>query len=166
MEYFDLINKRYSCREYTDEKIKKEELNKILEASNLAPTAVNFQPQKILVIENPETLEKLKEGTKYTFNSKTILCVIHDTNVSWHRYRDQRDFGSFDSAIVTTYIVLAATNLNIGSCIVCSMDDKKVREILNISDNYVIDSLITLGYPKNESKINSRKNLDEIVEYR
>jgi len=166
MDYESVIEKRYSCREYNDEKIKKEELMKILEAGNLAPTAVNFQPQKIIVIENKELLEKLALATKYTFGSKTIICVSHDKRISWHRYKDQRDFGTFDSAIVTTQMVLEATNLGIGSCIVCSMNEEMVKELLNLDENYIVDSLITLGYPKNEGKHNKRKDLKEIVEFR
>ncbi len=166
MEFFDVISKRYSCREYLDDKIKKEELDKILEAGNLAPTAVNYQPIKIIVIESNECLSKLKEATKYTFNSKTILCVAHDKRESWHRYKDQRDFGTVDSAIVTTHMVLEATNLGIGSCIVCSMNEDMVKEILGLDENFIVDSLITLGYPKDKGHHNSRKNIDEIVEYR
>ena len=166
MEYFDVISKRYSCREYQNKKITKDELNKILEAGNLAPTAVNFQPQSIIVIENEELLKKLSLATKYTFNSKTIICVAHDVNVSWHRYRDKRDFGTFDSAIVTTHMVLEATNLGIGSCIVCSMDENMVKNILNLGENYIVDALIPLGYPKDEGHHNTRKKLEEIVEYR
>ena len=121
---------------------------------------------KIIVIESESVLEELSHATKYTFNAKTILCVAHNVNESWHRYKDKRDFGTFDSAIVTTQIVLAATNLGIGTCIVCSMDEDKVREILGLSSEYIIDSLIPMGYPKNEGCHNKRKNLDEIVEYR
>lgn len=166
MDYFEVINKRYSCREFKDIKIDRDSLNKILEAGNLAPTAVNFQPFKIIVIENENLLEELSHATKYTFGAKTILCVTHNVNESWHRYKDQRDFGTFDSAIVTTQMVLAATSLGIGTCIVCSMDEEKVKSILGLGSEYIVDSLIPMGYPKNIGKHNKRKNLDEIVEYR
>ena len=63
-------------------------------------------------------------------------------------------------------MVLAATDLGIGSCIVCSMDEEKVKEILKLGENYIIDSLITLGYPKVEGHHNSRKELKDIVDYR
>ena len=165
MDFNEVINKRYSCREYLDKKISEDELNQLLMAANLAPTAVNFQPFKVLVIENEEILNKLKDGTKYTFNAKTILCVIYNENESWHRYYDKKDFGSFDSAIVTTHIALEATNLGLGTCIVCSMKEEVIKEILNIGSEYVVDSLITVGYPKNEGFHNKRKDINEIVEY-
>ncbi|MBR6071940.1 MAG: nitroreductase family protein [Acholeplasmatales bacterium] len=166
MEYFEVINKRYSCREFKEERITREELNKILEAGNLAPTAVNFQPFKIFVIESDEILNLLSSATKYTFGAKTILCVAHNIKESWHRYKDQRDFGTFDSAIVTTQMVLAATSLGIGTCIVCSMDEEKVKNILGLGNEYIVDSLIPMGYPKNNGVHNKRKKLEEIVEYR
>ena len=165
MDFNEVINKRYSCREYLDKKISEDELNQLLMAANLAPTAVNFQPFKVLVIENEDILNKLKEGTKYTFNAKTILCVIHNVNESWHRYYDKKDFGTFDSAIVTTHIVLEATNLGLATCIVCSMKEEVIKEILNIGDEYIVDSLITVGYPAESGSHNKRKDLNEIVEY-
>lgn len=165
MDFSKVIEERYSCREYLDKKISEEELNKLLMAANLAPTAVNFQPFKVLVIENPEIITKLKEATKYTFNAKTILCVIHNQNESWHRYYDKKDFGTFDSAIVTTHIVLEATNIGLGTCIVCSMKEEEVKRILNLGDEYIVDSFITVGYPKEIKNHNKRKELNEIVEY-
>ena len=166
MEYFDVINKRYSCREFLDKKITKEELNKVLESAVIAPTAVNYQPQKIIVIEDEKILNELSFATKYTFKAKTIICVSHDVRESWHRYKDQRDFGTFDSAICVTHMALAATDLGLGTCIVCSMDEAKVKEILKLDENYIVDALLPIGYPKNEGKHAKRKNIDEIVEYR
>ena len=59
MDYFDVINKRFSCRGFLPKKITKEELNKVLNAGILAPTAVNFQPERIIVVENEEILLKM-----------------------------------------------------------------------------------------------------------
>ena len=60
--YFEVINERFSCREFTLERIKTDEVEAILEAARLAPTACNFQPQRIFVVENSTLLEKLKES--------------------------------------------------------------------------------------------------------
>ena len=166
MEYFDVINKRYSCREFLDKKISRDELNKVLEAGVIAPTAVNYQPERIIVIDDSELLSRLATATKYTFGAKTILCIVHDTNESWHRYRDNRDFGTFDSAICVTHMALAATDLGLGTCIVCSMDEAKVKEILNLDERFIVDALLPIGYPKNPGKHAKRKNIDEIVDYR
>lgn len=164
--YFEVINERFSCRSFKAEKIKTEEINKLLEAARLAPTACNFQPQRIYVIENDTLLEKLNEATRFLFNAKTVLCICHDKNVSWHRRSDNKDHGIVDATIAATQIVLAATAMGLGSCFVCSFKDDIVRKILDIKDNYEILCLLPLGYPKEINAHNERMDLDEIVFYR
>ena len=65
MDLLELLKKRYSVRKFEDKKVEKEKLDLILEAARVAPTACNFQPQRILVLDNEESLEKLKKCTPY-----------------------------------------------------------------------------------------------------
>ena len=162
MDLFDVMEKRFSCRKFKDKKITEEELNKVLEAGRLSPTACNYQPQRIMVVENPLVLEKLKEATKYTFNAKTILVIAHDSSVSWHR-KDNVDHGIVDASIVATHMVLAATSLNLGTCFVCSMNPVLIKEILGLSDSYIVDILLPIGYKDEEKAHNTRKELSELV---
>lgn len=67
MNFIDLAKERYSVRNFDTKKIEQEKLDLILKAGQLAPTAVNYQPQKILVIESNEALEKLKNLHNLSF---------------------------------------------------------------------------------------------------
>ena len=51
MNFYELAKSRYSVRNFSNKKISREEINKLLELSHLAPTGCNLQPQRILVIE-------------------------------------------------------------------------------------------------------------------
>lgn len=62
MEFLELAKKRYSCRNFLNKEVEKEKIDNILEAARLAPTAVNFQPQRILVLKDKNTIEKTKRG--------------------------------------------------------------------------------------------------------
>ena len=64
MEFIELVKKRYSARKYKPKKVEREKLLKILEAARVAPTANNSQPQRLLVLEKEESLEKLKKHLK------------------------------------------------------------------------------------------------------
>lgn len=166
MDYNDVINERFSCRSFLPKKITKEELNQILNTGILAPTAVNFQPERIIVVENEELLEKMKEATRFTFDAKTIIVVCYDKSVSWHRRSDGKDHGDIDSAIVATNMMLEATNLKLGSCFVCSFKDAILRNILEIPDNYGITCMLPIGYPKEIKPHGERKGLEDIVSYK
>ena len=52
MDFLQLAADRYSVRSFSPKAIPREELEKILRAGQLAPTAVNYQPQKIYVLQS------------------------------------------------------------------------------------------------------------------
>ena len=56
MSFLDLAKKRYSCRKLSAQPVEEEKLQKILEAGNLAPTAVNKQPFHIWVLKSEEAM--------------------------------------------------------------------------------------------------------------
>ena len=91
MDFFELAKKRYSCRSFCDKKVEKEKLEKILEAGRVAPTACNFQPVRILVLQDKRQLEKLSECTPYGWNAPVIMIVCYDQTISWKRKYDGKD---------------------------------------------------------------------------
>ena len=58
MAFSDLVKQRYSVRKYDSRPIEAEKLAAILESGRLAPTGVNYQPQRILVVQG-EDMEKM-----------------------------------------------------------------------------------------------------------
>ena len=58
-EFFDLINKRQSCRKYLDKPVEKEKLIKCIEAARVAPSACNSQPWHFVVVNNKELSSKV-----------------------------------------------------------------------------------------------------------
>ena len=85
-----------------------------MEAARVAPTACNFQPQRILVLDNKESLEKLKKCTPYHFHAPLALVVCYDKTTSWKR-KDGDDMGEVDAAIVTTQMMLETENIGLGT---------------------------------------------------
>ena len=169
MEFLELANKRYSCRNFLNKEVEKEKIDNILEAARLAPTAVNFQPQRILVLKDKNTIEKLKEATPYTFDAPLIFAVCYDKEVSWKRKYDGNDEGIVDASIITTHMMLEATDLDVGTTWVGYFNPEKVREVLDIPQNYEIVSLLPTGYPAEDAKPSSnhekRESLDTTVFY-
>ncbi len=58
MEFADVIRDRYSCKKFGDKAISEEELDAILEAGRIAPTAKNLQEQRVYVLESDEALAR------------------------------------------------------------------------------------------------------------
>lgn len=72
MSLLKLMAERYTCRRYSNEDIKDEDLLKILEAGRLAPTSHNNQPQKIYVVKSEEAKEKLMKDFAYNYKALVI----------------------------------------------------------------------------------------------
>ena len=76
MSFTDLINQRYSVRKYDTRPIEAEKLQKILEAGRQAPTACNYQPQRILVVQDAD-LQKIndcREVCNHTICNQNAQC--------------------------------------------------------------------------------------------
>ncbi|WP_028857677.1 nitroreductase family protein [Psychrilyobacter atlanticus] len=151
MDFLELAKKRYSVRKFRDKKVEKEKIDLILEAGRLAPTAVNYQPQRILVLESDESLEKLKECSKYHFDAPLAILVCYDNTVSWKRRYDDKDMGEVDASIVATQMMLEITNLNLGTTWVGHFDPQKIRDIFSLPENIIPVALFPVGYPHEKS---------------
>lgn len=169
MDFLELAQNRYSVRNFSDAKIEPEKLNLILEAGRAAPTAVNYQPQRILVLNREEDLSKLSLCTPYQFHQTLALLVCYDKSASWKRSFDGKDSGEIDASIVATHMMLEAADLGIGSTWVGHFDPDGIRRTFDIPSNIVPVALLLLGYPGSEAAPhpyhNKRLDLSQTVFY-
>ena len=168
MSFSELVKQRYSVRKYDSRPIEPEKLAAILEAGRLAPTGVNYQPQRILVVQGAD-MEKMKGCSPCIYGAPVVMVVCYDKNESW-KSRSGREIGDVDGGIVMTSMMYQAQDLGIGSLVVGIYKEEPLREKFNIPENYEIVALLMLGYPAedcvpNEKLHYSRKELSETVSY-
>lgn len=168
--FLELAKARYSCRKFVPKMIEDEVLNKILEAGRVSPTAVDFQPQRVLVIRDEESIQKLKQSTKYTFNAPVILMICYDMSEAWKDPFECIDIGTVDATIVATQMMLEAADLGVGSTFVGHFNTKKMTEDFNIPEYLKPVCLLPMGYPCKEHPAGrpcpqhkKRKTLEETV---
>ena len=75
----ELAKERWSVRKFKPEQITEEELDKILEAGKYAPTAVNFQPQKIYVLKSDLAMRRINSVCKCVFGAPMAILIAVDT---------------------------------------------------------------------------------------
>lgn len=153
MTFAELAKNRYSVRSYKDEPIAQAELDMILEAGRVAPTAHNNQPQRIFIARRQEVRQKLASVCRCTFGAPVILVVGYDrTRERQSRYNPGYAFGETDAAIVCTHMMLQAADLGIGSCWVGLFSRKEVSEILELPEEVTVTGLLLLGYPADDAE--------------
>ena len=151
MDFLKLAKERYSVRKFKSENIKRETLDKILEAGHIAPTGCNNQPQRILVLSKTDSMEKLAKCTKYHFDAPNAMIVCYNKDESWIRKYDGAMCAPVDASIVTTHMMLMATTLGVGSCWVMSFNPEALREEFNIPENYEAVAILVMGYPHEDA---------------
>jgi nitroreductase len=169
VDFLELAKKRYSVRKYDERKVEEEKLLKILEAGRIAPTAANFQPQRLIVIQKKEGLEKLKLGAK-VYGAPLAIIVCSDHSATWKRPFDGKDTADIDASIVTDHMMLEATRLDLGTLWICWFDPAIIRKEFNIPDNFEPVNILAIGYPSGPAESpdrhdKKRKPLDNTVFY-
>lgn len=169
MDFEKVIAERYSVRKFENKHLEKEVVDKILNAGHIAPTGCNFQPQRILVLNTDESVEKLKDCTRCHFDAPCAMVVCCNMDETWTRPYDGKMSAPVDAAIVTTHMMLEAHNIGVGTCWVMHFNPFKIKECFNIPENIEPVALLVMGYPHKDSVPNERHSqsrpIDEVVFY-
>ena len=116
MEFTQVVENRYSCKNFSGRKVEAEKLQVILEAGRVAPTAKNLQEQRVYVVQSEEGLKKIDAVTPCRYGAPTCLVVAFDKNHVFTYPGEKRDSGVEDASIVATHMMLAAANAGVDSC--------------------------------------------------
>lgn len=169
MDFLELAKKRYSVRKYQAQKVEPEKLLKILEAGRVAPTAANKQPVRLIVVQEPEGLARLKKGAK-VYGAPVAIIACGDRNDVWVRPFDQKNTVDIDATIVTAHMMMQATDLGLGTLWVCYFDPAIIRSEFKIPDHIEPVNILAIGYADGEPASPDRHDqtrlpLKDIVSY-
>lgn len=159
MDFLTLAKTRCSTRNYTGQKVEPEKLAQILEAARVAPTGVNFQAFKLLVLQKEESLKKLEDAAKF-YNAPLAVLICADVEKCWHRSYDGKVISDIDASIVSTHMVLQATELGLASLWICRFKPDVVREAFHIPEGFEPVNLTVFGYPGEPLKSAERHDTD------
>ena len=159
---------RFSCREYSDKRVKDSYLSKILEAGLNAPNSGNLQCCKFIVVNDDS---KKKELTKASLDQKWMnqapifIVVCSDLKkLKTYYEKNYETYGIQDTSLAAENIMLMAHSFNIKSCFISAIDDNAVRRILRIPEDVGVYCIITLGYSP-EKKTSKRNSLSYSVNF-
>ena len=170
MDFATLAAERYSLRKFSDRPVEEEKLLAVLESGRNAPTAHNNQPQRILVLQSPEALEKVDGCTGAHFHPPVMLVVSYDPETAWVREDDGKNHGEIDAAIAVTQMMLEAADLGLGTTYVGMFDPEKLHAAFPEQLKGLMPiALLPLGYPAegaHPSRLHTdRKPLEELMTY-
>lgn len=159
----DTILTRRSVREFKDRQISKEEINTILNAGRWAPSGLNNQPWRFIVVRSPETIHQLSECTHYSgivAGAPLLIAAFLDTERSYHRTKDVQAIGAS-----IQNMLLACCDLDLGAVWLGEIlnQNEKVNSILNCPPKLELMAVLAIGEPAPGKRSSTRKPLSERV---
>lgn len=121
-------------------------IRSILDAGLSAPTACNLQPQRILVIDDDESRAALSRAVPSKYFVPLAFLVCYDRRECWVRPMDGKSSGDIDTAIVTTHMMLRATDLGLGSIWVMYWDPERMKQEFSLDAHLEPVALLIMGH--------------------
>lgn len=171
MDLEKLLEWRRSYRKFDEEKeLSKEDIDGILNSIKFASCANNRQFLRFISVESKEKVLDIFDNTRWAASLPNgagrpkegerpvyFIAILSDKEMKFK-------FDGVDQGLVISNLTLAAAERGIGSCIIGSITDDKMREILSYDENYTCSLVLAFGYPKIESSI-KEIDLDEDQSY-
>ncbi|MGC8976395.1 MAG: nitroreductase family protein [Candidatus Ratteibacteria bacterium] len=156
MDIYEIIKKRRTIRRFKQREIPLELLIKFVDMARIAPSGANMQPIEYIIVNDKNIVDKIfpltgwagylgKEGPPPE-GKRPVAYIVVLINNEIKSPTPKHDVGA-----AVENILLSATYEGIGTCWIGSLNREKLRNILNVPENYEIDTIIAFGYPDEES---------------
>lgn len=158
MEFLELVKARQSCRAYLDWPVERDRLEYCLEAARLAPSACNAQPWTFVVVDEPQLRRAVAEKTfgplgtlnRFAVQAPVLVVIVSERqnlSATLGGIVKRKAFNQMDIAIAAEHFCLAATEAELGSCMLGWFDEAAVKRLLGIPRRKRVELIITAGYP-------------------
>ncbi len=158
MSIYDLILSRRTIRQFEPRPISRTILEKVINAGRLAPSAANMQPLEFVVVDDEALRMEIFPCLKWAayiqpegnprpgHEPQAYIFVLVNDRIREKMYE-------YDVGAAIENMILTALGEGIASCWLISIDRPKVVELLEIPGHYKVDSVLALGYPAQESRV-------------
>jgi len=168
MNLLELSAARFSARKYTDDPVSDEDINYIFECVRLAPSAVNRQPWKFVLVKSEEGKKKVQAAYQrdWFYTAPMYVVAYRNHAEEWVRKYDEKPHGDIDVTIALEHLALAATERGLGTCWVCAFKPEVLAAELPQPEGWEAVAIMPIGHiaedcPRSEK---SRKELSAIIE--
>ena len=167
MAFLELVHKRYSVRGYKPDAVEEEKLQQVLEAAQWAPTGGNRQQFQLVVIRTKGREEDVRRiyGQPWFVQAPIVICVCAVHGAGWTRRDDGKSYDDVDAAIVMDHLILAATDVGLGTCWIGAFNADEARDVLGLPDEVEPIAFTPLGYAADQPGPKGRKPLSELVRH-
>jgi nitroreductase len=157
---YDFILKLRAIRQYTDDPVSSEDLNKILEAARWTGSSKNTQNWSFLVFTDRDKLDRLAECGAFTDPIRIATAAIVLVK--------EPEGNEFDIGRAAQNIMLAAKSIGVASCPITLHKQDVVKSFLDLQAGQVVRYAVALGYPAADAtpaRFGGRKDSERLVRW-
>jgi nitroreductase len=163
MELLEGLYSRRSVRRYTDQEPTAEQVREIVKAGAWAPSGLNNQPWRFVIVRDPEVRCKLAELTRYRHvirGAPVAVAVFCDRKAMYNDVKDHQAIGA-----CLQNMLLAAHALGLGAVWLGEIlkSAEEVRRLLEVSDDMDLMAVVTVGYPNDTEHRSTRSDIRDLV---
>lgn len=163
MELLDGIYSRRSVREFTEEPLTEKDLREILTAGSWAPSGLNNQPWRFMVVRDRPRMGELAKLTTYGTvieSSRACIVVCADSTAMYDEMKDHMALGA-----CVQNMLLAAHALGLGAVWIGQILNRagEVLSLLEIPQEMKLAAVVALGRPAHRNQASYRKPLSELM---
>lgn len=154
---------RRSVRVFKDEDISDEDIEGILEAGRWAPSGLNNQPWRLVIIKDGKKAGEISNYTRYKSiveNAPLLIAVFLDAEASYDRDKDIMSVGAFIQNILLATHARGLGAVWLGEIL---KQKERVREALQLPEAYELMAVIAVGRPGEEPGEKSRMPLNDLI---
>lgn len=155
MEFMDVLRERKSVRSFREGEVEKEKLDMVLEAARIAPSWQNKQCWSFIVVSDKEAI-KMLGGNINGWLKGAPLAIVACGDPRQSGDRNGIQYYLVDVSIAMQQLVLAATDLGLGTCWLGAFDEAIVKQTLGIPDGIKVVAITPLGYPAEKEGLRDR----------
>jgi nitroreductase len=166
MSLLPAIENRVSTRSFTEEPLEQGQIERVVEAGRLAPSAKNRQAWRFIVVQDADLRGKIEAacfGQEYVGQAPVIIALC-TTNIEYKMPNGQLSY-PIDLGIASAFMMLQATHEELGSCPITTFREQDVKSLLTVPYTMRVVMLLLLGHPGEEQERASRFPQDRIVSY-
>ena len=155
MDFMDVVASRKSVRGYENRPVEEEKLSKVLEAARLAPSWANKQCCRYVVVKDKAKIQELACGFNGWLKQAPVIIVAcaDPKDAGTH---DGMNYYLVDVVISMQQLILAATDMELGTCWIGGFDEAKVKKALDVPENIKVVAMTPLGYPADKEGFGSK----------
>ncbi|MCM8819435.1 MAG: nitroreductase [Candidatus Omnitrophica bacterium] len=162
MDILTLIKTRRSIRKFKKESVLSKIIKNILEAGRWAPSGLNNQPWRFMVLEG-ELKDKVASYTKYSYIIKSadkIILVFLDKACSYNYEKDLLAIGA-----CIQNMLLYIHSIGLGACWLGEILNRRdeIKKLLCLKENLELEAVLAIGKPAIYPRKTSRKKVEELM---